>query len=67
MKILLSITSFQTMLKVCFFKSKPRFEDPLLRAIKHYENHPSVKGIEGNVERKTFSFSFATFLILNNN
>ena len=26
-------------------------EDPVLRVLKHYENHPSTKGIERNVER----------------
>ena len=36
-------------------------EELLLRAIKHYEDHPSVKGIERNVGRRNFSFSFATF------
>ena len=35
-------------------------EDPVLRALKRYENHPSIKGIERNVERSNFSFSFAT-------
>ena len=35
-------------------------EDPVLRTIKSYKNHPSIKGIEKNVERKSFSFSFAT-------
>ena len=29
-------------------------EDPLLRAIKRYENHPSKKGIERNVEKSFF-------------
>ena len=33
----------------------------MLRALKHYENHPSIKGIQRNVERRNFSFSFATF------
>lgn len=37
-------------------------EDPLLRAIKRYENHPSKKGIERNVE-KSF-FSFVTFTVI---
>ena len=37
-------------------------EDPVLRAIKCYENHPSIKGIEKEIERKNFSLSFATFI-----
>ena len=28
------------------------------RAIKQYENHPSIKGIERNVESRIFFFSF---------
>ena len=36
-------------------------EDPVLRAIKRYENQPSIKGTERNVKRVNFSFNFATF------
>ena len=36
-------------------------EDPVLSPLKHHENFPSIKGIERNVERRNFSFSFATF------
>ena len=36
-------------------------EDTVLRALKHYENYPSIKEIERNVERRNFSFSSATF------
>ena len=36
-------------------------EDPVLRALKHYENYPSIKEIERNLERRNCSFSFATF------
>ena len=36
-------------------------EDPVLTALKRYENHPSIKGIDRNVERRNFSFIFATF------
>ena len=36
-------------------------EDSVLRALKRYENHPSIKRIERNVERRNFSFSFGTF------
>ena len=36
-------------------------EDPVLRPLKHYKNHPSIKGIERSVQRRNFSFSFSTF------
>ena len=36
-------------------------EDTVLRSLKHYENYPSIKEIERNVERRNFSFSSATF------
>ena len=36
-------------------------KNPVLRALKNYENHPSVKGIERNVERRNFYFMFAFF------
>ena len=36
-------------------------EDPVLRAFKCYKNHPSIRGIERNVERRNFFFSYATF------
>ena len=36
-------------------------KNPVLRALKNYENHPSVKRIERNVERRNFFFMFAFF------
>ena len=34
-------------------------ENPVLRSLKRYENHPSVTGIERNLEGRNFSFMFA--------
>ena len=36
-------------------------EDLVLKTIKRYQNHPSIKRTERNVERRNLSFSFATF------
>ena len=37
-------------------------EDPVLRAVKHYENQTSIKKeIKRNVDKRNFSFSFAFF------
>ena len=36
-------------------------ENPALRDLKRYKNHPSIKGIERNVKKRNFSFSLATF------
>ena len=36
------------------------FEDPVLRALRRYENHSGIKEIEQNIEIN-FSFSFASY------
>ena len=38
-------------------------ENSVGRAIKQYENHPSIKGIERNVESRIFFFLFWTFFL----